>query len=38
MIEKASGLNLSPISETVMELEDYDGCSLLDRIQSSLSD
>jgi 2-methylcitrate dehydratase len=37
MIEKASGLNLSPISETVMELEDYDGCSLLDRIQSSLN-
>lgn len=37
MIEKASGLDLAPISETVLALEDYDGCSLLNRIQSSLS-
>jgi len=37
MIEKASGLDLAPISETVLALENYDGCSLLDRIQSSLN-
>lgn len=36
MIEKASGLNFVPVFDTVLGLEDYDGCILLDRIQMSL--
>lgn len=36
MIEKASGFNLTPLSEILMGLEEYDGQTLLDRIQRAL--
>lgn len=36
MIEKASGLNLRLVFDTVLELEKYDGCTLLDKIQRPL--
>lgn len=36
MIENASGLDLTPLFNTALELEDYDGRTFLDRIQLSL--
>jgi 2-methylcitrate dehydratase len=36
MLEAASGIDLTPVARLVYELENHDGCTLLDLIQASL--
>lgn len=36
MIENVSGLNLAPVFDTILKLEEYNGSALIDRIQFSL--
>jgi len=38
MLESASGFDLTPVARLVYELENHDGCRLLDLIQTSLQD